>query len=1114
MFMEEYKSKQNSSPSRQINSSSTRSSSISRNKSIAGVATLSGRSSSRSSIVSDNNRKSSIASNTSIRSPSTISSKKSKLSEFDIKNSNIDDIETTESQQSPYNNTTKLPSTKTETTSYKPPLTNIESTSYKSPLLNIETTSYKLPSTNTETTSYKSPLTNIETTSPSIKREIGYDLSSVSSLLATSPQLSAILNKKFEKNSTVRESLLKSSPLIKKNDRNVLNNKELNFTSVGLEQNNLSVTSESEILTLSSSISLTKISPVRVTAEEKNISPNENLSNSSITSPTPSSPVKVFSDTPTPSSLLLNSSSKVYPDTIDTISKTSKSSSTSSKVYPLPQNNTIEVELTEPIIIKANRGPDFQTYGVSIRLLRNLLKAIKGKKIKVSDDLSMTRDVVENFISEITKHDECSMCEYLLNYWTTVPHPIFQNQRNDIKMVANLFICHAWMCSFEHLVEAIETFISLNPRDDGKEWSIWIDIFSFNQHVSLHDGPTSANIEWYRNTLTSLLTTIGHTLIIYLPWDNPVVLKRTWCLWEIYCSHINNVKISIQLSKKRHPAFLKLICEKFETALDVFNNSSLNVDNSQSASSKCRGEIFEAMRMFCDDGSHGVNVAIKQSIRNWVVNTAIKVLTTEIEHCQNSKLHAKMMSGKAIGPVDLILHLFGCRAHKDHGEAYRQFLLQEFRLANYLGTLYTEKEYLTAAEKYFNHAILVGRKFLKKNHTAILAITSNLALICKKRKDYEKAEELYNFCLKEKNQELGSSHPSTLVTAFNLAVCIKERGDAETALAMMIACLTDQEVELGLEHPDTMHTLENVASILLEMKRNAEAHRLLQKSVDYRIKRYGPSHHETVTILETVAELYAHENDMDDAINVYQRVLETKRSSLGHAHPSTLMTCERLAAIYRVEEEFEKSLKLFEFVYESHKVAFGETHRISLDSLSKVAEVYNKLENYKKAEELLRQVVQLSKLHLGSDDDITLSSEYHLANILIISENYDEALDLHKRGFDTRSRLLGSKHVNTLLSSYGYSVTLVYKKKFVDAYPLLETCLKNFDEVVGPENDYSLKVAESFATVCKVIGDFRTCDKLYNRLVQTYMKLHGSNHPLSVQAVRNLQTILQGPKRI
>jgi len=670
------------------------------------------------------------------------------------------------------------------------------------------------------------------------------------------------------------------------------------------------------------------------------------------------------------------------------------------------------------------------------------------------------------------------------------------------------------MCSFEHLVEAIETFITLNPRDDGKEWSIWIDIFSFNQHVSLHNGPTCANIDWYRNTLTSLLTTIGHTLIIYLPWDNPVVLKRTWCLWEIYCSHINNVKISIQLSKKRHPAFLKLISEKFETALDIFNNNGLSVDNSQSSISKCRSEIFEAMRMFCDDGTHGVNVALKQSIRTWVVNTAIKVLTSEIENCQNSKLHAKMMSGKAIGPVDLILHLFGCRSHKDHGEAYRQFLLQEFRLANYLGTLYTEKEYLTAAEKYFNHAMTVGRKFLKKNHTAILAIMSNLALICKKRKDYEKAEELYNFCLKEKNLELGSGHPSTLVTAFNLAVCIKQRGDAETALAMMLACLSDQEVELGLEHPDTMHTLENVASILLEMKRNAEAHRLLQKSVDYRIKRYGPTHHETVTILETVAELYAHENDMDDAISVYQRVLETKRSSLGHAHPSTLMTCERLAAIYRVEEEYDKSLKLSEFVYESHKIAFGETHRMPLDSLSKVAEVYNKLENYTKAEELYRQVVKLSKLHLGNDDDITLSSEYHLANILIISENYDEALDLHKRGFDSRTRLLGLKHVNTLLSSYGYSVTLVYKKRFVDAYPLLETCLKNFDEIVGPENDYSLKVAESFATVCKVIGDFKTCDKLYNRLVQTYMKLHGSNHPLSVQAVRNLQTILQGPNRI
>jgi tetratricopeptide (TPR) repeat protein len=283
------------------------------------------------------------------------------------------------------------------------------------------------------------------------------------------------------------------------------------------------------------------------------------------------------------------------------------------------------------------------------------------------------------------------------------------------------------------------------------------------------------------------------------------------------------------MSKKRHPAFLKLILEKFETALDIFN-VDLTVDNSQASNNKCRSEIFEAMRMFCDDGLHGANVAIKQSIRNWVVDTAITVLSTEIEKCQSSKMHAKMMSGKAIGPYDLLLHLFGCRTHKNHGAAYHEFLLQEFRLANYLGTLYTEKDCLSAAEKYFNHAMLIGKKFLRKNHAAILAIMSNLALICKRHNNYEKAEELYNFCLKEKNQELGSSHPSTLVTAFNLAVCIKHRGDSETALSMMLSCLTDQEVELGLDHPDTMHTLENVASILLELKRNEEAHRLLQKS--------------------------------------------------------------------------------------------------------------------------------------------------------------------------------------------------------------------------------------------------------------------------------------------
>ena len=934
----------------------------------------------------------------------------------------------------------------------------------------------------------------------------GYDLSSVSSLLASSPQLSAAISKKFEKNSEILESILNSS--ISSSKKFTIDHSEKSFNSISLDQTSFS---DDYQLTLSKAISTSKVLPEPIITEEKNISPIDKTE--TFKSQLPDT-IKGHSDHRASSKL--SSSSKVFPDPIDSFPSPSKvTSSSSTKIFPDPENvkRRVDEDLLEPIVIKAkNGGPDLQTYGISVKVLRNIVKGIKSKKVKGEGELLMTRDVTENFLSELTKHDDCSVCEYLLNYWTTIPHPILQNQHNDVKMVANLFIVHAWSCTFEHLVDAIETFVAHNPRDDGEEWSIWIDICSFNQSISLFHGPYCANRDWYQNTFSSLLKTIGHTLIIYLPWNNPVVLKRTWCLWEIYQSHVSKVKVSIQMSKKRHPAFLKLILEKFETALDVFN-VDLTVDNSQASNNKCRSEIFVAMRMFCDDGLHGVNVAIKQSIRNWVVDTAITVLTTEIEKCQSSKMHAKMMSGKAIGPFDLLLHLFGCRTHKNHGAAYHEFLLQEFRLANYLGTLYTEKDYLSAAEKYFNHAMLIGRKFLRKNHAAILAIMSNLALICKRHNDYEKAEELYNFCLKEKNQELGSSHPSTLVTAFNLAVCIKHRGDSETALSMMLACLTDQEVELGLDHPDTMHTLENVASILLELKRNAEAHRLLQKSVDYRIKRYGPSHHETVTILETVAELYAHEHDMNEAINVYQEVLETKRSSLGHAHPSTLMTCERLAAIYKVEKEYEKSLKLYEFVYAFQKTAFGEKHRIPLDILSKVAEVYSKLDNHVKGEELFRKVLGSSRVHLGADDDITLNAEYHLANILLVLERYDEALELHQRGSTRRSALLGPKHLNSLLSTYGYSVSLVYKKRFVDSYPLLEECLKGFDEVVGPENDHSLKVAETFATVCKVIGDFKSCDVLYNRLVQSYMKLHGADHPLSIQAVRNLSTILQGPRR-
>ncbi len=44
--------------------------------------------------------------------------------------------------------------------------------------------------------------------------------------------------------------------------------------------------------------------------------------------------------------------------------------------------------------------------------------------------------------------------------------------------------------------------------------------------------------EWMRE-IEGVINKIGRMVVITSPWDDPKNLKRSWCLWELYCAFLN-----------------------------------------------------------------------------------------------------------------------------------------------------------------------------------------------------------------------------------------------------------------------------------------------------------------------------------------------------------------------------------------------------------------------------------------------------------------------------------------------------------------------------------------------------------------------------------------------
>ena len=86
---------------------------------------------------------------------------------------------------------------------------------------------------------------------------------------------------------------------------------------------------------------------------------------------------------------------------------------------------------------------------------------------------------------------------------------------------------------------------------DKQDIFIWFDLFSNNQHSG-----NNIKFDDLCKTFKSAIKQFGHTVMVMSPWDNPVILTRGWCLFELFCTADSKSEFSIAMSKKDHSQFL------------------------------------------------------------------------------------------------------------------------------------------------------------------------------------------------------------------------------------------------------------------------------------------------------------------------------------------------------------------------------------------------------------------------------------------------------------------------------------------------------------------------------------------------------------------------------
>ena len=240
--------------------------------------------------------------------------------------------------------------------------------------------------------------------------------------------------------------------------------------------------------------------------------------------------------------------------------------------------------------------------GVSLKWLNEVVK--NDRKMQRSMNRGCLTKKFGPFVKQITKLKKNSMVEYLA-----------ETSPEFVKTKAGVFISHAWGYKFKDLLGTLNSI----DKHDQDDLFIWLDSLNVNQHKA---DAQLYPVEFWKTTFLEAIRDIGRTVAVLQPWNDPIPLTRSWCIWEICGSSLHpDTQVESSIVPIEQEAFIESLKN------DVFNLvskiSNIDVSKAQAWKPSDQEMILQAA-INSKNGIRGVQESIVDPIRNWMTREALK----------------------------------------------------------------------------------------------------------------------------------------------------------------------------------------------------------------------------------------------------------------------------------------------------------------------------------------------------------------------------------------------------------------------------------------------------------------------------------------------------------
>ena len=524
---------------------------------------------------------------------------------------------------------------------------------------------------------------------------------------------------------------------------------------------------------------------------------------------------------------------------------------------------------------------------------------------------------------------------------------------------------------------------ALESLNGAESAYFWLDIFvgacrSCQSHSAAdsrrcqgaqHKAPVLSQ-DWWSSAFKQAVVGIGHTVLVLQPWDAPVPLTRSWCLWETFCTLDGGVPLTIVLSPQQRASFQTALLERFEDIATAMGKIDTR-----------RAEAFK------EDDQKMIYTEVEKSAGGF---TAV-----------NGRIHDRLRDWLADAAGELLGRLRVTAGQRDE---------KTLRCMNNLAGLLVEQGRHAEAEPLYREALRARRESLPREHEDTLGSLNNLSNLLKLQGKRAEAEPLMAEALAGKRKTLGDAHPGTLRSLSNLAILQMEQGELAEADSNFLEALAGfrRVPDATSSHTgDLLRCMSSLAILRRLQGKLAEAEALFREALDGHRRLHGSgweNHQDALATTSSFAVLLLEQGRLGEADPLLVATLRVRREMLGCAHADTLASIANLAHLMQQQGRLAEAHPLMLESLAGKRRTLGSAHEATLLSMNNLAWMMRELPGrVGEAVALARETVAgcVSALALGEGHPQTANTLDTLAACLEAAGEMEEA-----EGVRARSALL------------------------------------------------------------------------------------------------------------